>query len=110
MNKSHILNIGDKFKKIRIDLNLNQIELAAKLTEYAKDNNIKFSLKSEKKKNEVVTFSQVDISNIENNGSIIKEKIYIVLSYFNKKHDVNLNYIFNDIPENTMYNYQKLLT
>ncbi len=104
------INIGKRLKNIRLNLNMNQNELANELTAYCKKEKVKYSIKSEKKKENVITFTQVDISNIENNGSIIKEKIYIILSYYNKKHNVNLNYVFNDIPENLMYNYEILLT
>lgn len=110
MNKNMFINIGQKLKNIRHDLGMNQNELAEELTAYCKNEKVKYSVKSEKKKENVITFTQVDISNIENNGSIIKEKIYIILSYFNKKHNVNLNYVFNDIPENLMFNYEILLT
>lgn len=104
------INIGQRLKNIRIHLGMNQNELALELTTYCKNENIQYRAKSDKKKENVIAFTQVDISNIENNGSIIKGKIYIILSYYNKRHNVNLNYIFNDIPENLMFNYEILLT
>lgn len=107
---NYLKPIGDRLKKVRLDLKLNQQELANKLNDFCATNDITFSVKREKKENVLITFTQVDISNIENNNSIIKEKIYVVLSYFNKTHFVNLNFIFNDIPTNTMYNHEKLLT
>lgn len=106
--RNELINIGQKLKNIRFNLKLSQKELALELTSYSKNNNARYFAKS-KRKEESLTFTQVDISNVENDGSIIKDKMYLILSYYCIKHNVNLNYLFNESPVNSMFNYEVLL-
>jgi len=97
--------ITGKFKNVRERLNLKQNDVVKDIKNMIESGEIVL-----KRKNEEITFSQSILSYIENNFSgASKEKMYLLVEYYERKHGINPAYYFSYSEHEPMFNQDKFL-
>ena len=84
--------VSRRFKEVRGKLKLNQTEVTTEIEKMLNSGEIYIKDEDEEKK-----FSQTILSYIENNKpGVRKERLYILIKYYELKHDINPGYFFSD--------------